>query len=307
MSFRNVVNDGTQGAPRLRLQSNLWVLSRLPRDGEEWSLPEKFDRIARAGFSGFEANPESEQEADELAQLCRERNIAIGLQAYPWTADDLIPRIELAHRMRAEYISAQVYASPLATAPEIADLLEEMTELVTDAGLPFFVETHRGRVTQDLRRTIKVIKKFPKIRFTGDFSHYVVAGEMVGGWGEEVWDAFRKIAKRCCNWHGRIGNGEQVQTDIGDGTNSMCQHFKKLWTLGMTEWLKKARPGDVLPFFPELGPPLYSITDLNGREISDRWEQCLVIKRLAEEAWSDAEAAHAAASAPATVTAGDTA
>src|SRR5581483_3144336 len=114
MSFRNVVNDGTHNAPRLRLQSNLWVLSKLPRDGEEWSLPEKFDRIARAGYTGFEANPDNEQDADEVAQLCRERNIAIGCQAYPWSADDLIPRIELAHRMRADYLSAQVYGSPLA-------------------------------------------------------------------------------------------------------------------------------------------------------------------------------------------------
>ena len=52
-----------------------------------------------------------------------------------------------------------------------------------------------------------------------------------------------------------------------------------------------AKPGDVLPFCSELGPPGYAITDLSGNEISDRWQQSLVIKRLAEEAFADAQAA----------------
>jgi hypothetical protein len=59
--------------------------------------------------------------------------------------------------------------------------------------------------------------------------------------------------------------------------------------MGMAAWLRKSQPGDVLPFTCELGPAPYAITDLSGRELSDRWEQSLIIKRLAQEAWSDAE------------------
>ena len=81
-----------------------------------------------------------------------------------------------------------------------------------------------------------------------------------------------------------------MQNDIGDGRGELAQQFKKLWSMGMATWLKKSQPGDVLPFTCELGPTPYAITDLSGREISDRWEQSLIIRRLAEEAWSDAEA-----------------
>jgi hypothetical protein len=38
-----------------------------------------------------------------------------------------------------------------------------------------------------------------------------------------------------------------------------------------------------------LGPAPYAVADLSGRELSDRWQQSLVVKRLAEEAWADAE------------------
>jgi hypothetical protein len=183
----------------------------------------------------------------------------------------------------------------LRASPEIADTLAEMYEVTNDAGLPLFIETHRGMVTQDLRRTVKVLNRFKKVRFVGDFSHYVVAGEFGDIWSEEVWDHFGQIARKVCAWHGRVGFGEQVQNDIGDGTGEMAQQFKKLWTMGMGAWLKKAQAGDVLPFTCELGPAPYAIVDASGREISDRWEQALVIKRLAEEAWGEAVAAHEAA------------
>lgn len=293
MSFRNVANDGSSNAPRLRTQYNMWAFQGLPRGGEQWSVVQRLDHLVEAGFTGFEAWVGNESEADELAHMLRDRNLGIGYATIVTHPDDLNGPIELAHRMGANYLTAQVNGS-LKSTPQIVELLQEMYELVNDAGLPFFVETHRGRLTQDLRRTVKVLNRFRKVRFTGDFSHYVVAGEAGGPWDEELWEHFRQVAERCGNWHGRISLGEQVQNDIGDGNGEMAQQFKKLWTLGMTAWLKKAKPGDVLPFCSELGPPIYSITDLSGHEISDRWSQSLVIKRLAEEAWADAQSACAA-------------
>jgi hypothetical protein len=62
-----------------------------------------------------------------------------------------------------------------------------------------------------------------------------------------------------------------------------------MWKRGMSHWKKSARPGDILPFTPELGPPSskYSIS-WKGEELSDRWEQSKVIKRLAEESFAAA-------------------
>jgi sugar phosphate isomerase/epimerase len=288
MAFRNVVNDGTNRPPRLRTQYNMWATHCLPRGGKEWTVPQRLDRIAAAGFGGFEAQANSIEEARELKKMLNDRSLEIGFAAFGGTPEDLDKPIEFALEMGAGYITAQVFGAMKHSA-EIIEILQGMYERVNGAGLPFFVETHRGRVTQDLLRTLRVIDGLDRVRFTGDFSHYVVAGELGGEWSEEIWQAFEKIAARCGNYHGRIGYGEQVQNDIGDGLNKQAQQFKKLWTLGMKHWLKQAQPGDVLPFCSELGPPGYSITDLDGREISDRWEQSLVIKRLAEEAFADAQ------------------
>jgi hypothetical protein len=294
MKFRNVVNDSSTNAPRLRMQQSVWAMINLPRGGQEWSLAEKFDRALAAGFTAIEAYCLDDAFADSVAAVAHEKGLGIAMLMPVTTVDDLLPGIERAHRMRAEYVGLHVRGS-LRASPEIADTLAEMYEVTNDAGLPLFIETHRGTVTQDLRRAVKVLNRFKKIRFIGDFSHYIVAGEIENEWSEDVWDHFGQIARKACVWHGRVGYGQQVQNDVGDGSGSLVQQFKKLWTMGMIAWLSKAQPGDILPFTAELGPPPYSITDLSGQEISDRWDQAMVIKRLAEEAWADAQAAHQAA------------
>lgn len=287
MSFRNVINDGSVAPPRLRMQYNMWAMLRLPRGEAEWTIPQRLDAVAAAGFTGFEAGASTPDQCDELGALLRERRLGIGFQAYPTVAADLEKPVELAKRIGADYLTAQVIGMHN-RARKSARILRDMYDVVNAAGLPFFVETHRGKVTQDLLRTIKITRRFGAVRFTGDFSHYVLAGELGGAWDKPLWKRFAKLARRCGNWHGRISNGEQIQTDIGDGSGEMAQQFKKLWTYGMSRWLQEAKPGDVLPFCCELGPPAYSIVDMQGQELSDRWAQSLVIKRLAEEAFAQA-------------------
>ena len=56
----------------------------------------------------------------------------------------------------------------------------------------------------------------------------------------------------------------------------------------MQSWLSEAQPGDVFPFTSELGPPRYAITLPDGSEFSDRWQQSLVMQKLAAQAWQTA-------------------
>ena len=94
------------------------------------------------------------------------------------------------------------------------------------------------------------------------------------------------VLQRVSHLHGRISNGEQAQVDVGDGSGDTAQFFVRLWTRAMSYWRKDAGPGDVFPFTSELGPPRYAMTTLDGKEFSDRWEQSLVMKKLAEQAWA---------------------
>lgn len=50
-------------------------------------------------------------------------------------------------------------------------------------------------------------------------------------------------------------------------------------------WLKRAKPDDTLIFLCELGPPEYAITGKDGYELSDRWEEALIIRKRVESIW----------------------
>jgi hypothetical protein len=51
----------------------------------------------------------------------------------------------------------------------------------------------------------------------------------------------------------------------------------------------------VLTFLCELGPPPYAITGPDGAEISDRWQEALLMKGMIRELWRRIEAEDGAA------------
>jgi sugar phosphate isomerase/epimerase len=283
MGFRNVISDGSTNPPHLRTQINLSSMCRLPGEGDEWTLAQRLDQVVSAGFQGIAAQIQTPLEADELAALLQERNLPLGLCAIAADADDLLPQIDLAHRTRAQYLSVRVPGS-LRASPDIAEILKDMYDLSNDSGLPLLIQTHRGSVTQDLRRTIKVLNRYKKLRLSADFSQYALAADLTGPWTQDIMDAFEQISNRAAAFEGRISYGNQIQDDIAAGKGEFAQQYKKLWQIAFSGWLERSTPGDILPFTVNLGPH-----DADP-DTFDRWAQSQTIRRLADEAWSAAHA-----------------
>ncbi len=84
----------------------------------------------------------------------------------------------------------------------------------------------------------------------------------------------------------RVASREQVQVQI-----SFPQHqkwfdlFAGWWEYGMRGWLKRAKPDDTLIFLCELGPKEYAISGPDGEEMSDRWEEALIIRKRVQGIW----------------------
>jgi hypothetical protein len=288
---RTSMNDGTGRAPRLDIQQSWWAMAGVGDDGGEWSTEEKFERIAAAGFTGILGRLPEPQEARLWRRLLDEYSFSFGIHTFPTNRSDLEEQLDRAWEFGVQYVNSQVMDS-FVTDGEAIRLLGELIQAAEQAALPYFVETHRGRITQDLIRTADYVRALPGLRFTIDLSHYVLAGEMVEAQpkAEPYIDA---ILRRTSCVHGRISNGEQIQIDLGVGgeMHPAVALFRNWWARGMTYWLQEAVQGDVLPFVCELGPPGYSMTHpLTGREISDRWQQALALKELVEQVWSEAQA-----------------
>jgi hypothetical protein len=282
-------NDGSGDPPRLRLSHSLWGLSRLPLDGKEWSLSEKCRRVKEAGFEALECWLTDENER-EVRDALEAADLRLALGHHPFTLEDTRKTVERARRLDADYIFGQP-ADAFTPDEQAFALVRDGRKLASDAGVPYFIESHRNTITETLPATYRLIEGVPDVRFTADLSHYFVVGEFYGWPEERLPERLGPILERTSSIHGRVSNGEAVQVDVGDGSGRAAQTAKEMWRLAMVAFLRDARPGDVMPFTPELGPPSYAITLPDGREFSDRWEQSLVLTRLAQEAWAEAQAA----------------
>jgi sugar phosphate isomerase/epimerase len=280
-------NDGSGTAPRLRVQHSLWSLGKLPMNAQaEWTLDEKFSRVREAGFEAVECWLTNENEREVKEALDR-HGLRLVLGHRPFRVEQIRETLDRAQRLGAEFVFAQP-ADAFTPLLEVASLLRQGLDMAAERGIALFVETHRNNFTENLPQTLQLIESVPDIRLTADLSHFVVVGEFYGWEDERAHERLAPVLERTSHLHGRISNGEQVQVDVGDGGTDPARFFVRLWTIAMRNWMRNSGPGDIFPFASELGPPRYAITLPDGREFSDRWEQSLVMKRLAEEAWQAA-------------------
>ena len=278
------LNLGGPAEPRLRVQHTLWSLGKLPMNAAvEWTLDEKFSRVAAAGFEAVECWLSDDNEREVKDALDR-HGLALALGHRPFAVADTRDTIDRAIRLGAQYVMAQP-ADAYTPLDHVVELVHEGTRMANDAGIPIFYETHRGNFTENIPQTIALIERVPDIGITADLSHFVVVGEFYGWESENAVERMRPILERVHAIHGRISNGEQVQVDCGDGSTPWARFFVQLWAEAMRSWRRHAGPGDILPFSSELGPPRYAITTPDGLEFSDRWEQSLLMRDLAQEAW----------------------
>lgn len=281
------INDGSNRPPRLEVHQSMWAMMGLGEEGTELPLEAKFERIAGAGFTGILARVPEVDMRDEWKRLLEQYGLSFGSHCFPFSASDLASHFQNATDMEMLYVNGQV-ADSFVIDEEARDLLHGLVAVSATHRIPFYVETHRGKITQDLIRTVQYAQALPDLRFTLDISHYVLAGEMTLE-QEKAELLFKTVLQRTSAIHSRISSGEQIQVDAGY-SDAILERFEKWWTQAMRYWLQGAKPGDVLPFVCELGPAPYALTGADGKELSSRWEQALVLKNIAEACWKRATA-----------------
>jgi hypothetical protein len=290
-----LVNDGSKETPKLRVYLNLGSLTDLP-SGSIWPGLQGLARDGRLLADGFEGVQLIHDEAPVVGSplsSCGLDRINLPAEAGP---------IAGKHADRGE-VCITVHAGwGLEDDEEVCRLVEAILTASDRHRLPIFLETHRATITQDLWRTVQITKRFPEVRFNGDFSHYYCGQELVyGDWATKL--AFMEpIFTRVGFLHGRIASpgcmqiaiDKEIDAERAHGASDSLAHFKELWTRAMIGFLRRAGPGDVLIFAPELlGPAnFYARMFRNAAgeftEESDRYAQALLYQQLARSCFVDA-------------------
>ena len=173
---------------------------------------------------------------------------------------------------------------------------EEVLEASSAVNFPLYVETHRATITQDIWRTLRLIERFPELRFNGDFSHWYTGHDLGMVPIETVLEALDPVLVRTRYLHGRIGTSGSIQITVDDDRqdDAPVSHFRALWQRCFEGFLATSGddlvpvPGGAIGFAPELLPAAfgYALTgagDAGDDEFGDRWEQALLLTGIADE------------------------
>lgn len=274
---------------RLEVFQSMWAMERRRPDGLEWSLEEKLEMIAAAGYDGVDVVA-SDPIAGRIGRLLERHGLAATVTAFPKSVPGLEPAIGLARDLGARHLNiiGQVYPFAIEAG---AAYVRGWLRLCETADLPVTIETHRDSITTDLLYTLQLMDAVPEMRLSADLSHFVVAREF--GWpiSDEVRGQIALVLRRADAFQGRVASREQVQLPIGFPQHrDWFELFLGWWEEGFRLWRARAAADATLNFLCELGPKEYAITGADGFELSDRWQDALTIKARVAELWQGLEA-----------------
>lgn len=273
--------------PALRCYMNLMALRSLPvtSRGFRGCLTDQLDLVASSGYTGV-------QFADvpgtaELA-ACARRGLRVCGSGRVNKAQEAA---ELAKRLAGEGSDCGTVhlGWGLEDDAEACRLIQAVIEAGERWQVPLYIETHRATICQDMWRTVQFVSRFPDIRFNADFSHWYAGQEMVYGDFQRKFAFIQPVIERVRFVHGRIANPGCIQVPVVTG-DACARHFQQLWTACFGAFIAQATADQYMIFAPELlGPDIFYARMFGGSEESDRWDEMLLLKGMAEQCFASAQ------------------
>ena len=250
-------------------------------------MAEKFDRVAAAGFDGMtiDLGALSMDEAAATIPHFERTGLLAGLTAFPTSIASLRSQLQFARQLNVPYVVVIGQDMPVKL-DRMVRVVESWLEVAREEGMPLQFETHRNGIMNDLFVTVQLLELIPELRLSADLSHYVVDREMPCPPSSTLQSLIDQVLERSDSFQGRVAARGQIQVALNFPQNQKwVLMFREWWRRGFESW-KLRHHDEAMVFLCELGPPDYAITEGAGRELTDRWQESLLLMRWAGEIWA---------------------
>jgi len=253
---------------------------------EMWEdpLPAFLDRAAADGFDGSELYLRTlSEKPDKISAMHEERGLLLIAQVLTEgrTADEHIRSLhemvglalDCGPRMINFHAGRDIF-----TFDDNVRIFEHIIMMGEQAGIPFVVETHRGRPTFSAVDTRLYLNVLPELMLTADFSHWMVVHESDLSDQPENVDA---AVSRSLHIHARVGyeEGPQIPDPSDPAWAEYIDRHVTIWRQIVRE--RAAAGATELTITPEFGPPDYMHTaPFTGEPVADAWEANVFMMKL---------------------------
>ncbi|MEC8727164.1 MAG: sugar phosphate isomerase/epimerase [Pseudomonadota bacterium] len=280
-------------AVSLKTYTSLWAMQPHDHTGTILSYDAVCAKVAEAGYDGMaiDLGAGDVAQAREVAPIMDKYGLTPLIVAFPKTIASLEDTLIMAKDFGAPFVDVIGPVMPLSVDGMIP-VIRTWMDMADRIGMPIQFETHRNCITNDLFSTLCLIDAIPEMRLCADLSHFVVDREFKLPMSRDELNMISRILERSDSFQGRVASRQQIQLQLDFPQHQKwVELFKIWWREGLNSWLERNEDGDCL-FLCELGPPEYAMTDSNGVEMSNRWEEALMIKGWIEDMWQELTASH---------------
>lgn len=272
---------------RLKIFTSLWAMKPHDHTGSILTHEEICAKVKEAGFDGLalDLGASDVNEANSIRPYLEKYNLTPLIVAFPKTVSSFKETLMMAKDFGSPFVDVIGQVTPLSVEGMIP-IIRAWITMSEKIGVPIQFETHRNSITNDLYSTLQLLDAIPEMRLCADLSHYVVDREFWFPFSDRDSNLISRIIKRSDSFQGRVASRQQIQLQLHFPQHQKwVQLFQNWWQEGIEDWKRRNSVGDFL-FLCELGPPEYAITNELGKEMSNRWEESLIIKAWIEKIWS---------------------
>ncbi|MBB6672478.1 sugar phosphate isomerase/epimerase family protein [Cohnella nanjingensis] len=239
--------------------------------GMEGTYAEQLKRAAEAGYAGVEAPAPPAAEAESFRRLLEKHGLAYIAQ--------IVTQGDHAAAFAEKLERAASFGPLLVVSHSARDSMSEAEQdrffaaaLEAEAriGIPVGHETHRMRAMFTPWTTARLLNKFPDLRITADFSHWVNVCE---SHLEDQAENLAAALSRTIHIHGRVGypEGPQVPHPGAPEYRTELALFAGWWEKIVSRQASEGRA--YATFTAEFGPPGYMPTlPFTNAPVADLWE-----------------------------------
>ncbi len=277
---------------KLKVLQSLWAMEQRRPNLPELPLDQQISKIKAAGFDGVGIRFADRSYVKSACEQLNHHDLVWEAQCYPKTVEDFKIIVDHVREFGANHVNLQPDLR-FRTVPECLPILNSWRNMANDSDIKLNIETHRNRMTNDLYFTLDLIEALPDIRITADLSHYLVGNEFEWPVSDNQHALMHQILDNSWALHGRVASREQIQVQLDFPQHQIwVSLFEQWWEYAVRSWWSRSGEDETLTFLCELGPPSYAITDRNGEELSNRWDEALSLMSMIRKIWQKQETDH---------------
>ena len=277
------------GKPRqLKIYTSLWAMMPHDQTGEVLPYEQICEMVASAGYDGMaiDLGASDVAQAHKVRPHMERHGLTPIIVAFSRTINSLHDTLLMAKDFGAPFVDIIGQVTPLSVEGMIP-VIRKWIEMAETLDIPVQFETHRNCITNDLYSTLSLIDSVPEMRLCADLSHFVVDREFRLPLDERDKQLVQRIIARSDSFQGRVASRQQIQLQLNFPQHQKWVNlFQRWWRDSFVNWRERNLEGDCI-FLCELGPPEYAMTDSTGRELSNRWDEALQIKRWVTDIWRE--------------------